>query len=121
MSFECNDCLKVDISKAKLVYLDNEIWDSFLTTEIYRKMGTELPLGALVIGWKEHVHQTDHGWKNHGAVGVKTSWSDDLMDVYILERTAEPDHSRPAPLDTDFTIEDSNTLLEGDFLIPDRM
>lgn len=87
IEFECMDCLKADISHAKLVYLDNEIWDNFLTTEVYRKMGTELPVGALVIGWKKDVHQPNHGWKDLGSIGVLTSWSDDLQDVFVLERT----------------------------------
>ena len=86
--------------------MDNEIWDNFLTTAVYRKLGTELPIGAIVIGWKQNVHQPGHGWRDLGQFGVKTSWHDSRMPVYILERIsveemerekAEQEKLKPAP------------------------
>jgi len=108
ISFECMDCLKADISKAKVVYLDNEIWDNFLTTAIYEKMGTELPVGAIVMGWKPNVHNLEHGWEDMGSVGVLTSWSDDLQDVFVLRRVAERSVAKPQ-----FTTEIAEKWFDG--------
>ena len=92
IAFECQDCLKSDMSEAMLVYLDNEIWDSFLTTEIYRKMGTELPVGALVIGWQKNVHQINHGWIDRGVVKVEASWTAHMLErVENISRDARTD------------------------------
>jgi len=93
LDFVCMDFLKADISEAMVVYMDNEIWDSFLTTEIYKKMGQELPVGAIVMGWKKNVHQQSHGWRDLGSVAVPTSWSDDPQDVFVLQRTEAPETS----------------------------
>lgn len=90
LTFECNDCLKVNMEHAKLVYIDNEIWDNFLTTALYRKMGKELPVGALVIGWHKNVHQIEDGWKDLGSVQVATSWASTFSNVYVLERVEAP-------------------------------
>jgi len=88
IAFECQDAMKTDVSKARIVYLDNEIWDNFLTTKIYGKLGAELPDGALVIGWKADVHAAEHGWIDRGQVKVESSWSGDPEPVFVLEKVS---------------------------------
>jgi len=88
ITFVCSDAMKADVSRAMVVYIDNEVWEEFLTKALFEKLGRELPVGAIVISYHKNVVMEPERWiQTLRPVTVEASWGDSTM--YVMERAAE--------------------------------